>query len=702
MSFHHFKSCEGSSKVSKLSEVANMKRINNGDLFELDRLNIFELDKVPGCYTKVTKINLSYNRLSCLDGLAQFRFLTHLHLSNNIINNIKELEKVSNKEQLVVLSIQNNPFSDHPDLLTLSLIIFPRLVELNGVKLNDHTRQDVLDGVELGKKLVNYVGKNEILLENLNKEIKTMKSDFNSLQEGKNSSVNNAQQSTRRINLPILPNFSNYSKIRPYMILDFIGIVGKAAHYFLPDSVDGEISQKCFKWLFCETLLNLNSWGSHNLQLFLQKHAEDEDPEQGFSKQLALFQSMTFKSKAIQSFSDIFPNDSLKSLSRTQMLDSYLDPTGDWSTFPIFSGNSEYLKAILAVLQVQVQLIEELQREKEELLSFDTTVLHVPGFIDKFKEGSRTTSYEFSQDPRASSRTTVKRFNSPINSSYSPQDLKDSGDLTDEKRKTQNLMNEANKEEENLERAKLMGMKQDLEQERLRLEKKMKEVEEEEKRKMQKIEENFKETQKKMEMLRKKTLGLVAKAADKLEKLVFNRKLESFAHLKTELEGEKAKKIYKIQQAEEFHHKKLMKKYFDPVRYFQIVSKSKRIRAENYYKSRILLDTFFVWKNFLRATKLEQKNQEKLKLAAKAQKQKLKQGLKKDFEQLLKQVAHNEKNINKLWKMLKNKKNVTSHDCLCGGFKCQVCVAEKTTYIREELKAIKLKISESKKRSKKS
>lgn len=699
MSFHHFKSSEGSGKVAKLSEVVTARHLKNGDLLEVDHLNIFEVDKVPGYLTKVTKVNLSYNRISSLDGLAQFKFLTHLHVSNNLLENIKELEKVQNKEQLVVLSVQNNPVSQHPDLLALSLTIFPRLVELNGVKLTDHARQDFFDALELGKKIVNFISKNEILLESLDKELKTIKNNYKILQTGKKISESETESNQiRRLNLPVLPNYSHYSKIRPYMIIDFTNVVGKAIHYFLPDEVESELTQKCFKWLFCEILLNLNSWGNHNLQLFLQKYAGDPDPDACFLKQVTFFQSLKFKLKGVHKFSDIFPNESIKSLTRSQMLDSYLENTEDWSTFPIFSGNSDYLKALYTVLQGQYQLIEELQREKEEILSFDSTVLHVPGFIDKFNEGTRVTSYDFSQDLRASSRTTVKRFNSPINSSYSPQDLKD--ELTEEKPKIKISLAKTPEQEaeENAEKNKLRKLKSEIEAEKNKLEQKIKEDEENRKKELKKIEDNFRETQKKMENVRKKVLGLTEKAGIMLQKLFFERIQRGFQALKQELNRKKGEKSCQVQKAEEFYKHKLMKKCFDPLRYFQILSKSKRIKAENYYSGRVLLDSFFGWKNLTNSTKLEKKKQEKLKQAEKEKKRKEKESIKKDFEKLLKQVTHNEKNIKKLWKALKNNTKASTHDCLCGGFKCQVCVQEKSTFIRQELKAIKLKIAESRRK----
>ena len=49
------------------------------------------------------------------------------------------------------------------------------------------------------------------------------------------------------IKIPKLPNFAYHSKIRPYMIIDYVDLIGKALHYFMPDENDEISMQKLYK-----------------------------------------------------------------------------------------------------------------------------------------------------------------------------------------------------------------------------------------------------------------------------------------------------------------------------------------------------------------------------------------------------------------------------------------------------------------------
>lgn len=707
MSFHYFKS-QDSGKQSKLSDVITLKHLVNGDLLDLDHLNISELDKIPGCYLKVTKLNLTYNRLSSLSGLAQFKNLTHIFLSSNQIEYFGEIEKIPNKEQVVVLTIENNPISTHPDLVPLSLLVFPRLVEVNGKRITDHARQDLLDGIELSKQVILFMSKNEILLQGLEKDVKSLKAELQNSQSRDKRSIEAAQsieaegfKGKRTVNVPELPKFSYQSKIRPYMILDLIDLVGKSTHYYLNDEVDLLTQEKVFKWLFCEILLNLHSWGNHELQSYLQSKVNHSDPDTCFDLQLKLFQSMKFKFKGRHSFMDIFPNEALNLNSRSGLIATYFEESEDWTVFPVFSLNSEYLKAMMLVLQLQTKQLEELSKEKEELLTFDATVLNVPGLVGKFNEGNRNVSYDFSQDLRASSRTTVKRFGSPINLSPSPNEY---NDLTEEKRKTTSM---DCKIDESLEKTKIIEMKIEVENERLRLERKMKELEDKEKLEKELNQEKFKENQKKIENLRKKFEGIVRRGLEVLEKTLIRREKVWFDEIlidgKTgeEIEIRKREKLEKMQKAEKFCKVKLMKKGFGPLRYFQVLAKTKRIRAEEFYNGKSVLDHFYKWKRFLNELKKEKKAELDRKNSARERKNKEKLEFKQELEKLLKRIICNEKNMKRLMKSLKEKKVKFNRDCICGGFKCQVCLQEKTNFINSELKAIKTELIKAKKKPKK-
>ena len=176
---------ESKQKQLKLSEIIEKKHMSNGDSLCVNFSSITEIDKIPGFYLKITKLNLSHNNISDLGQISQFNQLTHLNISHNSITNIQELLKISYKEKLVVLCLEGNPCFRHPDIISLVLIICPRLVEFDGTKISDHTRQDIADGMQLTRKLIGYLCKNEEILHGLDKDVKKLKIEFEILQNCK-------------------------------------------------------------------------------------------------------------------------------------------------------------------------------------------------------------------------------------------------------------------------------------------------------------------------------------------------------------------------------------------------------------------------------------------------------------------------------------------------------------------------------------
>ena len=99
--------------------------------------------------------------------------------------------------------------------------------------------------------------------------------------------------------------------------------------------------------------------------------------------------------------------------------------------------------------------------------------------------------------------------------------------------------------------------------------------------------------------------------------------------------------------------------------------------------------------------KKEKKAELDRKNSARERKNKEKLEFKQELEKLLKRIICNEKNMKRLMKSLKEKKVKFNRDCICGGFKCQVCLQEKTNFINSELKAIKTELIKAKKKPKK-
>ncbi|OMJ70490.1 hypothetical protein SteCoe_31535 [Stentor coeruleus] len=719
-------------KNIKLSEILTQKHMTNGDELSANFSDILEIDNVPGCFHKITKLNLSHNKLTGLGLISQFKFLTHLNISHNLICEFKGLLDIPNKENLVVLCVEGNPFSRHPDVIPLSLIILPRLVEIDGIKITDHTRQDINDGIVLSGKLIEYLCKNERILESLDRDVKKLKIEYELLQFCKDrlndddgpywEDVNfrHSRALKKMQKLPKLPSFNYHSKIRPFMILDFIDIVSISLHNFTSSSEESlETVQRLYKWVFCEILLNLHTCGQHNLQLFLQENANKSDISQCFQEEIEYFQRLALRIQDIAPYSDIFPNSQTDMDNRIKAFVLSIEKKkSNWDIFPIFSCNNDYLKALLSVLQSQINQIEELEMEKEELLSFDSSCLGIPSFSNKYSTACFSGSPDSWQDLRASSRTTVKPTCSPNNFSLSPNKPNENYKV---KNKSKSMTCEEIQESETDNKGALIvlqkieeDLKKTLEQEFER----QKETIEAEKMKLlyeknetdkrlRILEEKNRETQNKLQEETQKASEKLNRIQEKCKKLFSSAfyllgKLPVKSFIKPAFdEIVKASEFIKRSSAKakiiaNLHPKRLLSTSFFALRYNQVLNKTKSIKAHDFYNGRLKLDSFFVWKK--RASQYKQKRiqQEKEKQAKKNAKRNENLAIKRDFENLLKRLMTSEKNIKKLWKLLKKKKNCIKRECLCGGFKCESCVKEKTKFIKKELQFLKEKIAESK------
>jgi hypothetical protein len=96
----------------------------------------------------VTKLFLSHNALTTLEGLEAFPALTHLSLSFNRIQDIEELTRIKNPHLLECLAVKGNFIDRHPDCRALLLRYFPKLRELDGIStLNDRMKEgEILRG----------------------------------------------------------------------------------------------------------------------------------------------------------------------------------------------------------------------------------------------------------------------------------------------------------------------------------------------------------------------------------------------------------------------------------------------------------------------------------------------------------------------------------------------------------------------------
>ena len=688
MSFHHFKS---STDSSKLSEVINYKDFINEDLLDLSYLNLSELDQIPNLYLKVKKLNLTYNRFTNLSTLSQFHYLTHIFLSNNQIENFKELEKISNKEEILVLTIENNPISTHPDLISLCLLIFPRLEEINGEKITEHARQDLLDDIELSKQVILFMSKIEILLHKQGKDFKADLQNIENRSKGVAVSLQSvlglkADKSSSLVSKD--EKFSCHTKIRPYMILDLIKRVAKSIHYYLNCEVDLKTQENVSKWLSCKILLSLQDPENNELQRYLKSKVNHSDPDTCFNLQLKLFQSMKFKLAQIQNYS-ISLNETLNPDTRAELISSYFEETEDWTSFPIFPFNSEYLEALMLILQLQTKQVEDLYKEKQELKSLHITLLTIPEPLAKPTGPSITISPETPPHPPAfepsgqslDSHTTLPA--SPLHLSHPSQNTNKA------KFPEGKLIGSSLK-------SKIIEMKKEVESENFRLQRRIKDLEVREKLRMEKIQQNFQENQKKMEKFRKKFEKHFRRGFECIEAFLAGRKKFGFSGMLTKSmeEGEK------IQRGKKFFEIKLLKKAFGPFRYFQVYAKAQRIKAQGFYNGKILLDQFYRWKIFFNCLKGKKKAGLGKKMGGRDKENKERLGAKVELTGLLKRIISDEKSMKRLMDGLRDKKVKLSRDCACGGLRCQGCGKEKTNIIERELKTIKSGLCRDKKKLK--
>ena len=89
---------------------------------------------------KVTKMFLSHNRLSSLEGIEAFKKLRSLSLCFNQIEDTKELMRIENKHLLEHLNIEYNPLTKNPNYRRLMLILFPNLQRLDSLKITTMLR----------------------------------------------------------------------------------------------------------------------------------------------------------------------------------------------------------------------------------------------------------------------------------------------------------------------------------------------------------------------------------------------------------------------------------------------------------------------------------------------------------------------------------------------------------------------------------
>lgn len=75
--------------------------------------------------------------MSNLSGIQQFSNLKQLSVAYNKIADLNEFAKIDKKETLLLLKVQSNPFTAHPNYQQYLLDMFPNLQRLDDLKVSN-------------------------------------------------------------------------------------------------------------------------------------------------------------------------------------------------------------------------------------------------------------------------------------------------------------------------------------------------------------------------------------------------------------------------------------------------------------------------------------------------------------------------------------------------------------------------------------
>jgi hypothetical protein len=378
---------------SRLSDFIK-KDFQASKKLELNFKEIEILDAVNIKLTNIIHLDLSFNKLETLDGIDQFPSLIYLNVSNNLLLSLSTFSKVLKKELISVLQIKGNPAARHPNLIPLMISYFPNLRELDGEVINYSTQKDIMQAMELSQSLIPYLYINEQFILKIHKEILflQMKSElflvtWNKLPSGIRPSYSEIKQN----NLKLMGKYKDVyvtppeGKIRPISVIEYIQKVQdhlqiNSAH------LEEEIVCKIYRWLYCEIILYLHTQGNVDLQCFLQSYEEIIDSTENSFRRL-----------------DGITSDLLKFSQLSHYPQSLLH-------FPVFGCNSEYIKALVYVLNKQVTLLQSLLNERKNILIEDFIDL-----CDEVQSPPNKTSYPALPTQEYCSPSVIKDFVSPSN-----------------------------------------------------------------------------------------------------------------------------------------------------------------------------------------------------------------------------------------------------------------------------------------------
>ena len=223
------------SELKKLLEDKNKSRGLKFDKVSFLSKNIQSIgNNIPLAFCNITRLYLSNNNITSLEGIEQFANLTHFSISYNLIEDIYELNHIINPEILLHLNVKGNFFCKNPSFEEVILNLFPNLKTLDDLKINNTHKKMIKYGQELSKYIMIFLLDME---EKINK-ISMIKNVYNLNNEYDliNSSNNNLNQFNKENLNSLIESFINIDPAPFYKILSIINekrLINNT-NYFMP------------------------------------------------------------------------------------------------------------------------------------------------------------------------------------------------------------------------------------------------------------------------------------------------------------------------------------------------------------------------------------------------------------------------------------------------------------------------------------
>ena len=146
------------SELKKLLEDKNKSRGLKFDKVSFLSKNIQSIgNNIPLAFCNITRLYLSNNNITSLEGIEQFANLTHFSISYNLIEDIYELNHIINPEILLHLNVKGNFFCKNPSFEEVILNLFPNLKTLDDLKINNSHKKMIKYGQELSKYIMIFL-----------------------------------------------------------------------------------------------------------------------------------------------------------------------------------------------------------------------------------------------------------------------------------------------------------------------------------------------------------------------------------------------------------------------------------------------------------------------------------------------------------------------------------------------------------------